>query len=393
MITRTQFDSLAAAQYPYCVSIFIPTYRVGKEEEDRIRYKNAVQTATQKLEKRYDLSRNEADAFLKQAHDLADNLEFWKNQSEGLAVFVAKDRFEHYVCPIDFEPMIYVSEEFYLRPLIPIVGEQHRFHFLALSKGAIKLYTATEFSISEVDLSGLVPVNMDAALMQDTTNNHLSRSGGPEGGRGSNNQVYFGRGGDPSNDVEDVKTYLDRVDKGISDYLCDDNAPLVLGGVEELIPIYQEANTYAHLYTDGYAAGNLEEENPGLIHEKAWAVIADHFDAQRERDRKLFGDNRAAGEASTSIEEIVPAAVNGRVAALWMDRNAYAYGEYTAENNGVNIMHDEHKNATELYNLAAVRAFQSGARVYNVDRDELPDDTEPLNAIFRYAVDADTTDL
>ncbi|THH41947.1 baeRF3 domain-containing protein [Neolewinella litorea] len=393
MITRTQFDSLAAARNPYSVSIYIPTYRVGKEEEDRIRYKNALQTATQKLEKRYDLAHAEAEAFLKQAHTLGDNPDFWKNQSEGLAVFVAKDRFEHYACPIDFEPMIYVSEEFYLRPLIPIVGEQNRFHFLALSKGAVKLYTGTEYSISEVDLQGLVPQNMDAALLQDDPENNLSRAGGAEGGRGSNNQVYFGRGGDPSNDVEDVKTYLDRVDKGISDYLCDDNAPLVLGGVEELIPIYQEANTYAHLYTEDFAAGNLEEDNPGLIHEKAWAAVANHFDAQKERDRKLYGDNQAADEASTDIQQIVPAAVNGRVAALWMDRNAYAYGEYTPENNGVKIMHDEDKNATELYNLAAVRAFQSGARVYNLDRDELPDDTEPLNAIFRYDVGNQTTDL
>ena len=384
MINRTQFDALAAASNDYSVSIYTPTYRVGNEEADQIRFKNALKKAVGKLEKRYGLSESDAKDFLKPAYALADDFGFWKEQSDGLAVFVGPNRFEHYECPIDFEPMVYVSEEFYLRPLIAIVGEQHRFHLLALSKGAVKLYTATEYSISEVDLKGLVPENMEAALMQDTADNHLSRAGGAEGQRGSNSQVYFGRGGDPSNDVEDVKAYLDRVDAGISDYLCDDNAPLVLGGVEELIPIYREANTYAHLYTEDHAAGNLEETPIGMIHEKAWAAVAPHFDQQRERDRKLYGDNLAAGEAGNDLHQAVPGAINGRVAALWVDRKEYVYGRFDQETNDVEVLHDEDKNATELHNLAAVRAFQSGARVYNLDREDLPDDSSGINAIYRY---------
>ncbi|WP_116124864.1 hypothetical protein [Lewinella sp. IMCC34183] len=391
MITLENFNALAAATNEYSVSIYTPTYRVGNEKEDHIRFKNALKKAADKLGKRYGLSEKEAETFLKPAHELADNSEFWQQQSDGLAVFVGPDRFEYYTCPLDFNPLVYVSEEYYLRPLVALVGDQHRFHFLALSKGAVRLYTATEYSISSVDLKGLVPENMEAALMQDGADNHLSRAGGAEGGRGSNNQVFFGRGGDPSNDVEDVKAYLDRVDAGISDYLCDDKAPLVLGGVEELIPIYQEANTYAHLYTENFAHGNLEEDGPALIHEKAWTAIADHFDRQYDRDRKLYGDNVAAGEAGNDLQEIVPAAVNGRIAALWLDRKAYVYGEYTPDNNGITVLHDEDKNATELLNLAAVRAFQAGARVYNVDREMLPNDGSDANAIYRYAVDADTT--
>ena len=49
-------------------------------------------------------------------------------------------------------------------------------------------------------------------------------------------------------------------------------------------------------------------------------------------------------------------------------------------------MTDEEKNATELFNLAAVRAFESGARVYNVDREDLPADGTGMCAIYRYSV-------
>ncbi|PPK85961.1 hypothetical protein CLV84_2874 [Neolewinella xylanilytica] len=387
MINQTQFNTLAAARNDYSVSIYIPTYRVGRAQEDQIRYKNALKTAAGKLQKRYELSEREAERFLAEARKLEDDLEFWQNQSDGLAVFIGANRLEYYSCPIDFEPMIYVAPEYYLRPIVPMLGDADRFHLLALSQGAVKLYTATRYAISEVDTKGLVPVNMDAALMQETPDNDLSRAGGPEGGRGSSQPIYFGRGGDPSFDVEDYKVYLDRVNEGVSDYLCDDKAPLLLGGAEKLIPIYKEANSYAHLYTDGHVSGNLEEVAPGLLHEKAWGVIGKHFDRQANRDRKLYGDNKVEGAAGHDLETVVPAAINGRVAALWMDRNTYAYGAYHQETNGIEVMTDEDKNATELLNLSAVNAFLAGARVYNVDKADMPDPATGICAIYRYAVD------
>ena len=245
------------------------------------------------------------------AQALVENTDFWQDQSDGLALFISSDRFEYYSCPVDFEPMIYVAPEFYLRPLIPVLGDAQRFHILALSRGAAKLYTATQFSISEVDTTGLVPVNMEAALLQDTPDGNLGRAGGAEGGRGSSNQVYFGRGGQTGDEVEDLKAYFDRVDAGVSDYLCDDRAPLLLGGVDELIPIYQKANTYNHLYTAGHVSGNLEETGMGMLHEKAWGVISTHFKEQAARDLELYGDNLARGEAGEDLKTIVPAAVNG----------------------------------------------------------------------------------
>ena len=393
MINRIQFDLLAAQTNDYSVSIYLPTYRVGQEQEDRLRYKNALTTAHEKLMARYDLTDQDATDYLATARELEEDYEFWKNQSDGLAVFIGPDRFEYYPCPVDFEPMIYVSPEYYLRPLAPLMDEESRFYILALSRGAVKLYAATQYTISEVDVKGMVPVNMDAALLQDTPENTLGRAGGAEAQRGSNEGVYFSRGGKTGDEVKDLKAYFDRVDAGVSDYLCDETAPLILGGVEQLIPIYEEANQYAHLFTGGHIDGNLELDGPGMIHEKAWAVIGNHFSEQTFRDQTLYGDNQAQGEAGDDPKEVIPAAINGRVAALWLDRNRYLYGEYHAENNGIEVLTDADKNATELFNLAAVRALQSKARVYNVEASEMPTSSTGICAIYRYAVAADTTNL
>lgn len=390
MITRSQFDALSAANFDYAVSIYIPTYRVGQEQEDRLRLKNALKQAEHKLTDRHGLTEPQAEDFLAKGYDLVEQPDFWKEQSDGLAVFIADDRFEYFSCPVDFEPLVYLSQQFYLRPLIPALGGETEYYFLALSRGAVKLFAASEYTVAPVDVSGLVPQNMEAALLLDTAENNLSRAGGAEGQRGSNSPVYFSRGSEPGTDVEDVKTYLDRVDKGISDYLCDSNAPLVVGGVDELIPIYHEANTYSHLYKESHVSGNLENDALPMLHEKSWAVIAPHFRAQAERDMKLYGDNLAAGEAGSDLETIVPAAINGRIAALWVDRKATAYGSYDAQTNGIER---QDEGGTELYNLAAVRALQSGARVYHVEAERLPGGASGAAAIYRYAVDAQTTNL
>jgi len=133
MITRPQFDALAAASNPYSVSIYIPTYRVGNQQEDKIRLKNALKKAEEKLGFRYGVSEREAKEILAPAQALEDQSDFWKNQSDGLALFIGEDRFEYYSCPIDFETMIYVAPEFYLRPLVPLLGDDTAFYLLALS--------------------------------------------------------------------------------------------------------------------------------------------------------------------------------------------------------------------------------------------------------------------
>lgn len=393
MINRNQFNQLADAKNPFAVSIYIPTYRVGREQEDMLRFKNAIRQAGEKLQARYGLQEKQAESYLSRARQLLDDQSFWQNQSDGLAVFIDKDRFEHYSCPIDFEPFVYVAPEFYLRPLVPLLVEASTFHILALSRGAVKFYSADQYQITEIDVSGLVPENMAAALLKDDTTNDLTRAGGPEGQRGSNNGVLFGRGADLDQENEELKVYFDRVDRGITDYLCDDRAPLVLAGVDELIPIYQAANGYEHLFPDGHVSGNVEEDSMAILHEKAWTVLADHFSQQYDRDKELFESNLAADEASFSEVTIIPAAVNGRVAVLWLDKQGYVYGHYDQSTNGTKILTDEDQNATELYNLAAISAYRSGARVYNVSRTEMPRSVAGLCAIYRYKVDAPTTNL
>ena len=190
-----------------------------------------------------------------------------------------------------------------------------------------------------------------------------------------------------------LKAYFDEVDQGIATILKNEKRPLLLGGVTELIPIYVEANQYNHLIEDVYVKGNSDDTPTNELFEQASELVADYFNGQEARDRELFGLNIAKDEAGANLMTIAPAAVNGRVAVLWVAEGASQYGTYDTATNGVTYTDENEPGAVDLYNMAIARAVQAGARVYVVPQMQLPRPTATICAIYRYGVPTDITNL
>jgi hypothetical protein len=261
------------------------------------------------------------------------------------------------------------------------------FYLLALSRGATKLFLANQDGMEAIDTTGIVPEDMDAALLLDEPNANLQRVGGPEG---SGKGVYFGHGAGKDAENKHLKAYFDAVDRGIQTLLKNDTRPLLIAGVEELIPIYQKANGYNYLVEGCYVGGNVEDEGINELHAKAKFIIKDRFKSKQGADRENFDLNFARGEASDAIERIVPAAVNGRVEVLWVTKGGSQRGTYNAKNNGIQIDEDAE---SDLFDLAITSTYQAGGRVYAVSADEMPADGARICATFRYGTGAVVTNL
>ncbi|MEO6887603.1 MAG: hypothetical protein ABI456_01165 [Ktedonobacteraceae bacterium] len=50
---------------------------------------------------------------------------------------------------------------------------------------------------------------------------------------------------------EQLLRYFQRINRGLQSVLRGERAPLVLAGVEHLLPIYRKVNTYAHVLDQG----------------------------------------------------------------------------------------------------------------------------------------------
>ena len=391
MISTTDFNQLAQATGKCLLSLYLPTSYVGREQEDRIAFKTLLQNAEKEVQNC--LKTDETDELLKPAFDLLDQPEFWRNQKRTLAVFIGAGnvRIEKLRHPVN-EAFFHVDEQFYLAPLVPAAtGSSQDFFLLTLARENVNLFLVDQEGLQEIAVEGIIPQNPMEDLLFDTPDASLVRNGSE--GSNAQSQVFSGHGAGKDRELGHLKNFLDRVDEGVRELLRNETRPLLLAGVRELIPIYHEANGYEHLVTEVYVEGNVDYNKPAELHEKAWSIMEPLLNQQQERDVEIFGQNYALDEAGTTLLTIVPAATNGRITALWLAEGARQYGKYDAATNGVTFGNEGEDGNYELFNYAAVKAMQTGARVYVVPQGTLPVPTGNACCIYRYNVDAQTTNL
>jgi hypothetical protein len=89
-------------------------------------------------------------------------------------------------------------------------------------------------------------------------------------------------------------------------------------------------------------------------------------------------------KVAVALEDIVPAAINGKVDTLFVAKGPAIYGSFDEKNNTIGIDKEKSHGNTSLTELAAVNTFLQGGRVYFLPAEEMPDKETPLNALLRY---------
>jgi len=386
MFSLKDFDQLSAIQHSDtpCVSIFIPTNRSGNFEEDRIRFKNALSDAVDQLTDESILGdkaveKPKATKYLSSAYELLENEEFWKHLSDGLAVFAKEGHFSYFTVPVDFPKFVQVHDHFYLRHLLPLLDKDNRFFVLALSMNEVRFFEGRENSITPVIIADLVPMGKEDMMVENEHEPQINTHGG-QGGV----SVYHGQGGGKDDKKAELVKYFRTVDDGLMEMLHDEDAPLIIYAVDYEIPIYREISKYSNIY-DEHISGNPDNEDPVLIHEKAWSVISGHFEDTLKEKLGHFNQSLAEDKASFSVNHIVPAAINGKVELLYADKDTEAlWGVFNEQKNSVTIHQERQPDSVCLLNKAAIGTVQNGGDVYNVPREGFPRIASLLNAIYRY---------
>lgn len=369
-----------------CVSIFMPTHRAGVEvQQDPIRLKNLLGEAQESLITK-GLRSSEARDLLKPLQELTLLQSFREHRSDGLAIFVSQEVYHHYRLPLRFEELVVVADRFHIKPLLPLLSGDGQFYILALSQNEIRLLQGTRYSVGQVELEN-VPQSLANALRWDDPERHLQFRSGTgtveRGGRRS--AVFHGHGGVGSDDAkENILRYFHQVDEGMADMLQDGRAPLVLAGVNYLLPLYREANSYPHVLDEGIA-GNPEELSQEELRKQAWAIVEPYFQRGQKEAAARYRELASTGSelASSELREIVPASYNGQVAVLFIAIDRYQWGTFDPDTSEIQL-HEEPKPGDEdLLDLAALRTLLHGGTVYAIPLREIPGGTA-VAALFRY---------
>ena len=381
ILQKEQFESLAKFDTNPCVSIFIPTERAGKEvlnEKNRIHLKSEWKKAYEKL-KNMNLSEEKINKIGQPIEDLIADAGFWRHQSDGLAVFAADGFFEKFTVPVTFEAFTYVSDHFYIKPLIPLFNGDGRFYILRLQIFGVELYEATRYSVGKVDVDDLTPSRLEDRVGYDYEENH-SQHETQNALRGTTVKQGFGNEKDKKNEY---LRFFRAVDKGLHEILNNERVPLIVACQDYLFPIYKEASSYQHLYPEP-VPGNPDDHSSMLdLHAAALEVLEKHFDKEKDKKMEQFRETNPS-RTSSMVSEIIPAIYEGKVDTLFLQNREDLWGKYNEPMASVEVDDNQKNGNISLMNLAAVKVIEQGGKVYLIEDEFMPDKSSKMNAVFRY---------
>lgn len=382
-LDRETLADLARPRTWPAISIHMPTHRTGPGvQQDPIRFKNLVRTAEESL-RNAGMRLPDVDALLQPAHDLLGDTAFWRESTDGLAVFLSEDFSRIFRLDIELPERITIGKRFLIRPVLPSLDTGERFFVLAFSKKCVRLLEGTRTEVRELDLAG-VPTSLADALKYDDYERQVQfHSGTPAGGgTGRRPAMFHGHGGIPDVEKTNLSRYFRMIDRGLHEFLRDDCAPLLLAGVDYLIPIYRQVNSYPHL-VDVSMTGNPDEVSAAELHAEARGLLKPYLRAELERNLACFRELEGTDLVSDDLAKIVPAAHEGRVKVLFVSQAPAMYGSFDPTSARLHISVEPQPDDWDLADLAVAESLLHRGTVHAVEAIDA-DKATVTAAIFRY---------
>ncbi|HIK04385.1 MAG TPA: hypothetical protein IGS40_06670 [Trichormus sp. M33_DOE_039] len=386
LLSIDELKTLTENSQTPCITIYVPMQKSGAEiRQNPIRFKNAIREAEERLDA-MGVRHSEALNLLQPAMEL-DRHDFWEHQDQGLAIFISPEIFRYYCLPMDLPELVVVGNQFHLKPLLSLINSDRKFYLLALSQQNVRFFEGNHYEIEEIQVENMPP-NLEAVLLiQDNSEKGVQhRIATTRGGTANPFQhpgEFHGQGSSDTHQA-DILQFCYAIDQALHEKLRDEQAPLIVAGVEYLHPLYREANSYPHLLKEGIT-GNQELTNLKELHHQAWSIVAPMVEEQQQQAIAFY--QQLAGEdvtqASGDIKEIVPAAYYQKVDTLFVPLGQQIWGKFDPDTMTVDVHSEPEPDDEDMLDFAAVHTFLNGGQVYTVEPAQIPND-QPVAAIFRY---------
>lgn len=387
LITRDDLREWLDYRGQSCVSIYMPLHRAGPEtQQDPIRLKNLLRDAEDRL-LASGIRTPDVRALLAPATQLTLGSRFWTHGQTGLAVLIGPDFFRALRLPLTFDELVVVNDRLHLKPLLPLFNMDARFYILALSMNGNRLLEGSRYEVHEQAVED-IPKSLADTLRFDEFEEqmrfNISQASVGERGEGAVMGVIHGQGEMHATKKTNILRYFQQIDAGLKDFLGEQHVPLVLAGVEYLLPIFREASDYPYLMEEAIH-GNPEDMRPDELHAEAWKIVEPFFRQEQEQAADLYQrlTGKKTGRASANLEEVVQAAYSGRVGQVFIPTDVEVWGVYDLANNKVQVDEAADVENMDLLNFIATQTLLNGGVVYAVEPDAMPEPAT-VAAIFRY---------
>lgn len=270
---RTELKQLRSFKQPFCLTIYVPHIEIdpsGATNPNKIELKNLLRQAEAALAGEH-VTPRDIKKTLRPARELLDNGELWPLRSESLALFLHPKLSRRYYLPDEVPYMLTVERGFNLEPLEAAMQNNQPYLLLALSLKNVQVFEGDRFSLRRLNLKNF-PSNMEDALNIDEYPKARETHTIAPASTGKGSEAFHGQYNVSQTKKEMLLMYFQIIDKRLRQFLQKKSMPLILAGVEYLLPIYRQANTSPFLLDEGIK-GNVEHEDPDYLRQSAWLAL------------------------------------------------------------------------------------------------------------------------
>ncbi len=387
LLDFNQIEEIINHRQKHSVSLFMPVFKADQRiRQNHIRLKNLIAEAEKELQKQgyRDGALTESMATLR---DESSHDNFWLDQMNGVAFFLSPGKALMCRLPEQPEEQAVVRDEFYIKPLIPMITQDRLYYVLGLGQKNISLKKCTRYSVTPIELKN-IPTSIEDVLKYDDPEKSMQFHTGA-GGSGKRPAMFHGQGtgSDALRHKKDIKRFFQLLDnelneKGYYKRIREQNAPLILAGIEELIPLFAEVTHYP-LLTKKHIDKNPEDMDDKELLSESWDIIADSIETEKQQALDTFHELLNAQKASIDIEEIIKSAAAKRIDTLLVDPSAHIWGTYKEDKHAVTVHSDKTDSDIDLVHFSMRNTLQNDGSIRIFASDELPKN-KPMAAIFRY---------
>ncbi len=382
ILSKELFAEIANYKAECCVSIYIPTHRAGveiNEHFDPIVYKNGLQDVKQKLQTK-GIETIQIERMLEPGYELLRDDGFWHKLTESLVVFIAEGYFKYIKMPVVPTEEIVIDNSFFVAPLIPIITTKEYYYLLVISKKQAKFYRADAFGMQYIPIDELPNGVDDVVHFEEKDDEKLFRTGGRGGTGGAN---FHGIGSGKPDEKQNIALYLEEVDDTLWKHILNkENAPVLLAGVEYLIPIYKQVTDYHNIWNEALT-GSHEHEDIPTLYKQTREIMEPYFQRGLNKALEDYGNKSATALTSTTASDIIPATYYAQVSHLFIRKGEHIWGTFDEMANELKIFNTPEEGGEDLLDNAVVKTLVNGGEVFLLEKEKMPAESL-IAAILRY---------
>ena len=364
-----------------CVTIMMPTHVNGPDQEqDALRLRNLADQAQEALEKNW-MRPCQARDWIVPVRQCSKDPDFWEKRNLGLALFLRSGLLHRFRLPIPLQEIALVNHRFYIKPLIRLAAGNQRFFVLTVSQHQVALYQGAEFQIERLHIPSL-PQRIEPTLNIQQADRGQQRHSANRWGKRKQAAVFHGQGGSKETHKSDLSLFFHQIDEHLGPSLRHEHAPMVLAGVDYLLPILRGALSYPYLI-DANLLGNWDQTTLHELHAKAWPLVEPHLLKQQSLSIEKFLNQSNTDLVSCDLQTSVKAACDGRVDTLFVDVTKHHWGRCDPYGQVTSTHIEPQSGDDDLLDHAATQTLLHGGKVFTLEPSTMPT-PQPIAAILRY---------